>query len=62
MGRVRDVDLKTVQEPIALSLLKLFVVICIDSILDPSQRLLTVIDLVMQSCPPAYKGELMFFA
>ncbi|KAF9990192.1 hypothetical protein BGZ79_004858, partial [Entomortierella chlamydospora] len=54
-SRVRDVDLKIVQEPIALSLLKLFVVISIDSILDPAQRPLAVIDLIMQSCPPAYK-------
>ncbi|KAG0364972.1 hypothetical protein BGZ54_006992 [Gamsiella multidivaricata] len=61
IGRVRDVDLKIVQEPIALSLLKLFVVVCIDSILDPSQRPLAVIDFVMQSCPPAYKGKLFFF-
>ncbi|KAF9117001.1 hypothetical protein BGX27_007055 [Mortierella sp. AM989] len=61
MSRVRDVDLKIVQEPIALSLLKLFVVLCIDSILDPAQRPLAVIDLVMQSCPPAYKDHQIYF-
>ncbi|KAI8602080.1 hypothetical protein EDD21DRAFT_372860 [Dissophora ornata] len=61
MGRVRDVDLTIVQEPIALSFLKLFVVICIDSILDPAQRPLAVIDLVMQSCPPAYKDHQIYF-
>ncbi|KAF9151590.1 hypothetical protein BGX20_005375, partial [Mortierella sp. AD010] len=60
-GRVRDVDLKIVQEPIALSLLKLFVVISIDSILDPAQRPLAVIDLIMQSCPPAYKEHQIYF-
>ncbi|KAG0304181.1 hypothetical protein BGZ98_005820 [Dissophora globulifera] len=60
IGRVRDVDLKIVQEPIALSVLKLFVVICIDSILDPTQRPLVVIDLVMQSCPPAYKDHQIY--
>ncbi|KAF9202938.1 hypothetical protein BGZ49_006957, partial [Haplosporangium sp. Z 27] len=61
LGRVRDVDLKIVQEPIALSLVKLFVVICIDSILDPAQRPLAIIDLVMQSCPPAYKDHQIYF-
>ncbi|KAI8363654.1 hypothetical protein B0O80DRAFT_396168 [Mortierella sp. GBAus27b] len=61
MSRVRDVDLKIIQDPIALSLLKLFVVISIDSILDPAQRPLTVIDLVLQSCPPAYKDHQVYF-
>ncbi|KAF9918002.1 hypothetical protein BX616_010643, partial [Lobosporangium transversale] len=61
IGRVKDVDLKAVQEPIALSLLKLFVVICIDSILDPLQRPLAVIDLALQSCPPAYKDHQIYF-
>ncbi|KAF9437108.1 hypothetical protein BGZ76_001981 [Entomortierella beljakovae] len=61
MNRVRDIDLKIVQEPIALSLLKLFVVICIDSILDPSQRSLVVIDLVLQSCPPAFKDHQIYY-
>jgi len=57
MGRVRDVDLKIVQEPIALSILKLFVVICIDSVLDSAPRSMTAVDLLLQSCPPAYKGK-----
>ncbi|KAI1299170.1 hypothetical protein EDD11_006490 [Mortierella claussenii] len=61
LGRVRDVDLKIVQDPIALLLLRLFVIICIDSILDPAQRPLTVIDLVLQSCPPAYKDHQIYF-
>ncbi|CAO3574654.1 unnamed protein product [Mortierella alpina] len=61
MGRVRDVDLKIVQEPIALSLLKLFVVICIDSILDPAPRSMAAIDLLLQSCPPAYKDHQIYF-
>ncbi|KAG0276853.1 hypothetical protein BGZ95_006955 [Linnemannia exigua] len=61
MGRVRDVDLKIVQEPIALSLLKLIVVISIDSILDPAPRSMTAIDLLLQSCPPAYKDHQIYF-
>ncbi|KAF9939088.1 hypothetical protein BGZ65_011543, partial [Modicella reniformis] len=61
ISRVREVDLTIVQEPIALALLKLFVVISIDSILDPAQRPLGVIDLVLQSCPPAYKDHQVYF-
>ncbi|KAF9901263.1 hypothetical protein EC991_006368 [Linnemannia zychae] len=61
MGRVRDVDLKIVQEPIALSLLKLIVVISIDSILDPAPRSMAAIDLLLQSCPPAYKDHQIYF-
>ncbi|KAG0198496.1 hypothetical protein BGX28_008050 [Mortierella sp. GBA30] len=61
IGRVRDVNLKIVQEPIALSLLKLFVGICIDSILDTAPRSMTAIDLLLQSCPPAYKDHQIYF-
>ncbi|KAF9180715.1 hypothetical protein BGZ50_006032 [Haplosporangium sp. Z 11] len=61
VGRVRDVDLKIVQEPIALSLLKLFVVICIDSVLDSAPKAMVAIDLLLQSCPPAYKDHQIYF-
>ncbi|KAG0046041.1 hypothetical protein BGZ83_008753 [Gryganskiella cystojenkinii] len=61
IGRVRDVDLKIVQEPIALSILKLFVVICIDSVLDSAPRSMTAIELLLQSCPPAYKDHQIYF-
>ncbi|KAG0249421.1 hypothetical protein BG011_009323 [Mortierella polycephala] len=61
IGRVRDVDLKVVQEPIALSLLKLFVVICIDSVLDTAPKAMAAIDLLLQSCPPAYKDHQIYF-
>lgn len=62
IGRVREVDLKIVREPIALSLLKLLVVISIDSVLDSAPRSMTAIELLMQSCPPAYKGFFFFLA
>ncbi|KAG0346054.1 hypothetical protein BG004_002567, partial [Podila humilis] len=61
IGRVREVDLKIVREPIALSLLKLLVVISIDSVLDSVPRSVTTIELLMQSCPPAYKDHQIYF-
>ncbi|KAG0040780.1 hypothetical protein BGZ82_009762 [Podila clonocystis] len=61
IGRVREVDLKIVREPIALSLLKLLVVISIDSVLDSAPRSMTAIELLMQSCPPAYKDHQIYF-
>ncbi|KAF9391989.1 hypothetical protein CPC16_003703 [Podila verticillata] len=61
IGRVREVDLKIVREPIALSLLKLLVVISIDSVLDSAPRSMTAIELLLQSCPPAYKDHQIYF-
>ncbi|KAF9582747.1 hypothetical protein BGW38_010818, partial [Lunasporangiospora selenospora] len=61
LGRVRDVDLKIVQDPIALLMLKLLVVICIDSVLDSSQRPMVAIDALLLSCPPAFKDHHVYF-
>ncbi|KAG0255863.1 hypothetical protein DFQ27_006020 [Actinomortierella ambigua] len=61
LARMREVDLKVVKEPVALSLLRLLVVMCADSVLDQATRPLQAIELMLQSCPPAYKDHQVYF-
>ncbi|KAF9969436.1 hypothetical protein BGZ73_008219, partial [Actinomortierella ambigua] len=61
LARTREVDLKVVKEPVALSLLRLLVVMCIDSVVDQATRPLQAIELMLQSCPPAYKDHQVYF-
>ncbi|KAG0235966.1 hypothetical protein BGW42_004421 [Actinomortierella wolfii] len=61
LARTREVDLKAVKEPVALSLLRLLVAMCIDSVLDQATRPLQAMELMLQSCPPAYKDHQVYF-